>query len=427
MLSDYLRLFSKVFTIVIPYALTLLRQKISATVHSYTYHRVPTSQVKTVVVVGGSFSGIQVVKRLSETLPTGYRVLLLEKNSHLNYLFCFPRFSVVGGKGYEKYAFIPYDGLAKKAPRGIFERKQGEVQSVGRREIVLVSGEKIPFEYLILATGTSSSLPSKVLSTNSKGGMTELQGIQERIARAKRIAVVGGGAVGVELAGDIKDHYGGEKYVTLFHSRGQLLNLFGKRLQEHTMEAFGALGVTVVLNERPKLVQEDGEWRIEDKKGEVFDLVIPCTGQRPNSGLLAKLSPSSISQDTSRILVKPTLQITDPALQHIFAIGDVAETGGPRMARAAFVQGEIVVENLLALIEGKTELKTYKPDFDFEGAIKLTLGKTKTAIYSMDNSGRELLVAMKGKEDMGVKSQWRFFGADVKMMEAGDEKTRVVG
>lgn len=65
----------------------------------------------------------------------------------------------------------------------------------------------------------------------------------------------------------------------------------------------------------------------------------------------------------------------DGALPQVFAFGDVADTGGPKMARAAYFQSEIIVQNILSLIKGEQILKEYRPNVAFEGSIKLTLGK----------------------------------------------------
>lgn len=34
-------------------------------------------------MIGGSFSGVELAKRLIESVPTGYKVILVERNSHL--------------------------------------------------------------------------------------------------------------------------------------------------------------------------------------------------------------------------------------------------------------------------------------------------------------------------------------------------------
>lgn len=60
---------------------------------------------------------------------------------------------------------------------------------------------------------------------------------------------------------------------------------------------------------------------------------------------------------------------------HVFALGDVAETGGPKMGRAGLFQGEVIVQNILAMICGRAPTATYVPNLIIEGALKLTLGK----------------------------------------------------
>lgn len=88
-----------------------------------------------------------------------------------------------------------------------------------------------------------------------------------------------------------------------------------------------------------------------------------------------------MSTQTQRILVRSTLQLKDDEkfnknVYHIFALGDVAETGGPKMARAGMMQAEIVGGNIVALIKGK-KLAEYTP-LALEGALKLSLGKVST-------------------------------------------------
>lgn len=275
MAPDMIRLLVNIVSFLPSYTLTLLRQRVSAFFHKRSYKPLPDAQLKNVVVVGGSFAGFLTAKRLTETLPTGYRVVLVERSSHLNYLFAFPRFSVA--KGYEKYGFIPYSGIAKNAPQGIFEHVQDTAVDVTEKAVVLKSGAELEYECLLLATGTSSTLPSKVASTERGGALQELRGMQERIGQAKRIAVVGGGAVGVELASDIKDFFP-EKEVALIHSRAQLLPTFGKRLHEYVMGRMKELGVAVRLNERPEIPSEGNTLKFRNGEEETFGLIVSIVG-----------------------------------------------------------------------------------------------------------------------------------------------------
>jgi NADH dehydrogenase FAD-containing subunit len=274
MTSDKVKVFTKAFGFFIPYLGRTALQRVAAVGHRWSWQNTPDA--KNVVVLGGSFAGIELVKRLSETLPTGYKAVWIEKNSHLNFSFNFPRYSVL--EGHEHAAFIPYDGIAKNAPAGIFTRIQDKAIGVTENnQIQLASGDNIDFEYLAIATGSSQPLPVQVTSTERNKGCHELQGVQKTIKASQKIAIIGGGAVGVEIASDIKDFYP-DKEVTLVHSRGQLLNNFGKRFGDYTLNALrDELQIRVLLNERPAIpgnFARGAALKFSDGHEEQFDLVV---------------------------------------------------------------------------------------------------------------------------------------------------------
>jgi NADH dehydrogenase FAD-containing subunit len=169
-------------------------QRVQSVIHRHTYRASPNP--RNVVVVGGSFAGSYLVQRLANTLPSGYRVVLLEKQSHFNHAFAFPRNSVLPGR--ESKAFIPYN-IADGAPEGIFQSVCDEALEVTDTDIEMASGNRLSYDYLVIATGAAQSPPARLKSRDREGGITELQGFQQRISKAERIAVVGGGAAGVEL------------------------------------------------------------------------------------------------------------------------------------------------------------------------------------------------------------------------------------
>lgn len=98
----------------------------------------------------------------------------------------------------------------------------------------------------------------------------------------------------------------------------------------------------------------------------------------PSSEILRTVLPNTISAQTGRILVNPQLQVQTlegTASTNIFALGDVAEHGGPRMARAVFMQSGVVRNNILDLIRGQGPSQKYTPQVWVEGLIQLTVGK----------------------------------------------------
>lgn len=270
MTSDKLKAVITFLPFILTFPFTLLKQHIAANVHRWTYRLVPPSSIRSVVVVGGSFAGAQLTRRLAETLPTGWKVVLVEKNSHLNYLFAFPRFSVV--PGHEDKLFIPYDGIKKTGPAGIVDIVQGRAKAIEDGVVVLEDGKEVKWDYLAIATGTSSPLPNKVVSVDRKGGCGELRGMQERIRDAQRIAVVGGGAVGVEISTDIKAEYP-EKHVTVIHSRDRLLNGFGTRLSDHAQATMRGMGIDLLLGQRPTISSDQRVLHFPDGSKE-YDLVV---------------------------------------------------------------------------------------------------------------------------------------------------------
>lgn len=57
-----------------------------------------------------------------------------------------------------------------------------------------------------------------------------------------------------------------------------------------------------------------------------------CTGMTPQSDLLQTIAADSI-QDDGFIQTRRTLQISDDNLSHVFAVGDVANTGAHKAAK----------------------------------------------------------------------------------------------
>jgi NADH dehydrogenase FAD-containing subunit len=251
-MSDILEFYSKALRAMFGLAISRTIQQIKAAGHRFTYRQ--TINPKAVVVIGGSYAGTYLAQRLSETLPSGYKAVLIERNSHFNHLFVFPRFGIIPGR--EHMAFIPYDGLSSWGPPGIFQHIRDSVTGITSNQVQLASGKSLDYEYLALATGTWQPPPSKASSTEKSEACTELRFSQNAIHNASRIEIVGGGPVGVQIATDIASFFP-NKDVTLVHSRQQLLPNFGPKLHKHVLQSLDHLKVNVILGDRPQLVPKD--------------------------------------------------------------------------------------------------------------------------------------------------------------------------
>ncbi|KAJ7684026.1 FAD/NAD-P-binding domain-containing protein [Mycena rosella] len=307
-----------------------------------------------IVVIGGSYVGMKFVDTVAPQVFETHNTVLVEGNSHFEHIFAFPRLTVIPGAAHKP--FVPFTNAFHAAPPGSTSIINGTASQVLPDKVVLQSGESIPYEYLVMATGTGF-LPLLVLG----------KAIQERVKDSANLVVVGGGASGVQLATDAKEFYP-SKTVTLIHSRDRLMNRFHPKLHSIVMEKLDAAGINVILGQRVKMPSEGyfpvtgPSYNVELADGRLIpaDVAISCIGRVPLSGPIESLSPASID-DSKFIRVKPTLQITDNKYPNIFAIGDVAASGGNKNARSGFAHAQVVTENIKNLIQGRPAKEEYTP------------------------------------------------------------------
>lgn len=254
-------LVSKLFRIFLRLSYNQLCVGITTRLHRLTYRQV--SSPRTVVIIGASFAGFEAAYRLANSIPSGYQVVVIEKNSHFQFTWVFPRFCVV--EGHEHKAFVPYRSYLASAPSGSWRWVRGRVSRIVVDEAVADrkagvgnggyvelngSGERIPFEYLVLATGSTAEIPSRLGTEEKSDGIQLFHDMQGRLRSAGNVVIVGGGPVGVELAADTKALYP-DKTVNLVHSRTTLLNnRFGLKLHKVATRELEKLGVNVVLGVR---------------------------------------------------------------------------------------------------------------------------------------------------------------------------------
>jgi apoptosis-inducing factor 2 len=209
------------------------------------------------------YTGAKAAEQLAVELSSRFRVLLINKNSHFQHLFAFPRFAVTDKVNTYK-AFIPYGrhtfgGSPDESARFI----QARVASLSKSSIHLdrqieIDGmrtDSIPYAFLVIATGTKLTPPSSLPGTEKLAGVEYLQKHAQTVMRSSRIVIIGGGAVGVQTATDIKELYP-EKSVTLVHSRKHLMNKFESRFHELIAERCAELGIDTKLGSRVKVPSE---------------------------------------------------------------------------------------------------------------------------------------------------------------------------
>ena len=251
----------------------------------------------------------------------------------------------------------------------------------------LIAGHRIRYDYLVLAIGsvTNSFGTTGVLENclflddreQADRFRHKLLNHCLRVSRAMsmdpacdahvRIAIVGGGATGVELAAELYNaasalrHYGLEVFdeqrleVTLVEAGERILPALPERLALAAREELEALGVRVLTGVKvsevtPQAILAESGERIE------AELRIWAAGVkgRPISGSAAGLELNGNGQ----FVVGPTLQTTRS--DRIFAIGDCAsfvspgeDRPVPPRAQAAHQMASSVHRNLGLLMSGR--------------------------------------------------------------------------
>lgn len=205
--------------------------------------------------------------------------------------------------------------------------KAVELERGGKR-VSLASGEVLPYDVLVLATGSAPFVPP-VPGVDKRGvhvyrTLDDLDGILEHAQRARRAVVVGGGLLGLEAARAVKES-GLETHVIEVAARlmpRQLDNAASALLEQSIRD----LGVTVHIDRRISgFVGEGAVSGVELSDGQVVeaDLVIISAGIRPRDEL-ARSAGLDLGP-RGGIAVGNDLRTSDPA---IYAIGEVALHGG---------------------------------------------------------------------------------------------------
>ncbi|KAI2791863.1 hypothetical protein POX_c04743 [Penicillium oxalicum] len=388
------------------------------------------SSLRNIIVIGGSFVGRATVQELVKIIPPTHRILLTETHSHFHHLFTFPRFAIVPGQ--EHKAFIPYSGLFSGAPDPASHAViQACVTSIQPGHVQLdrewQGSTHVPFDYVVVATGTRLSKPAAMEHDDKPSSVEYLQSHQDQIRRSKTILIVGGGAVGVQMATDLKEYFP-DKEVTVVQSRARVMPSFHPRLHEIIQERFDQLGIRLITESRVKIPpggfpNTGTPFDVDLTNGSKVsaEFVILATGQTPNNQLVADLKPSTpgapsiVNPDNGYIRVRPTMQFLDEKYGNMFAVGDIADTGAQKAARPGAAQAAVVAKNIVSLIEGETPQEKFVKG---PGAIHITLGMKYNMIFRNPNPAENqtepwILEKHDGREDMNVESMWERMGISI--------------
>lgn len=292
-----------------------------------------------VVIIGAVAAGPKTACRLKRLMPDA-KVTMIDRDSLVSYGGCGIPYFVSGdvseAKELQSTTFhMVRDKHFFKQAKDVDVLTRTEATAIDRsskevliRDLETGSESRLGYDKLVLAAGSSPvRLPIPGADLDGVFTVSDLTGaikIKERIAAGKvgRAVVIGGGAIGIEMAEAMSDLWGIE--TALVEIQDQLLpgivspvisRMIQEELAEHEVSEI-YLGESVLRIEGAEGVEKV----ITDKRELEADLVIIAAGVRPNSNLAREagleITPGGAIEVNSRF------QTSDP---DIYAGGDCIE------------------------------------------------------------------------------------------------------
>jgi 3-phenylpropionate/trans-cinnamate dioxygenase ferredoxin reductase subunit len=323
--------------------------------------------VTSAVIVGAGLAGARAAEALRAEGFDG-RVVLLGDEGRAPYERPALSKGYLRGEDVQSSLLVHDDGWYDGA--GI-ELRSGEAVTAIDRDggaVVLAGGERVPFDVLLLATGSaprSLGVPGADLDgVVALRTVDDADRLRERLLAASSVAVVGGGWIGAEVAA-VARQLGRE--VALVHPGPAPLH---KVLGPEVATVYGRLhadhGVRLVGEQRVTALRGTGAVEaVETDRGTVVpaDLVVVGVGARPRTELA---DAAGLAVDDG-VVVDATLRTED---LRVFAAGDVARAWHPVLGRSLRVehwanarnQGPAAARNMLGAAEPYDRLPYFYSD-----------------------------------------------------------------
>jgi len=202
------------------------------------------------------------------------------------------------------------------------------------KNTVAVGSNKYTAKHIVLAPGGEPHIPS---IDGAKYGITS-DGFFELDVMPSKVAVIGGGYIGVELAG-VLNSLGSR--VEIFARSGSLLRGFDHIIQDTLEKDYLAQGIKIHTNTQINSISKDLNINTDSGIFSGYDQIIWAIGRKP---LTKNISLSSAGVNTDNKGYIPTDKFQTTNIDNIFAIGDV--TGQAALTPVAIAAGRRLSDRL---------------------------------------------------------------------------------
>ncbi|MCR5101479.1 MAG: FAD-dependent oxidoreductase, partial [Butyrivibrio sp.] len=283
------------------------------------------------LIIGGVAGGASCAARLRRVNEDA-EIIMFEKGEYISYANCGLPYHV-GDVIKSRQALLLQTPEVMKARFNIDVRIKNEVTKINREEkkVTVVNHDtnetyEETYDKLVIATGSSPLKPgipginsSLIKTLWTVPDTDQIKAIVSN-SNVKRVAVIGGGFIGLEMAENLK---AAGKKVTIIEAADQVMAPVDPEMALMLQDNIRSNGVKLILSDGVSVFEtRDDEVNIKLKSGACVaaDLVILSIGVRPNS-MLAKEAGLTLNE-RGGIVTDETLKTND---ENIYAVGDVIE------------------------------------------------------------------------------------------------------
>ena len=365
---------------------------------------IPVSEYPRVVVIGGGFAGMNLVKRL---LKAPFQVVLLDRH---NYHTFQPLLYQVSTSGLDPDSIAyPLRKVTRYSKNGYF--RLTEVKSITpETNTIHTNIGDLSYDYLVIATGSRTNffgnqsiqengmwmktipqalnIRSLILENLEQAVITENE--KERKALLNFV-VAGAGPTGVELCGaiaevknhiipkDFRDLDANEMQIHLVEGMDRVLPPMSEHASKKAMQFLQKMGVQIHLN--VMVGGYDGKTVTTNQEDLSFETATFIWAAGVSGAPVEGLNANALIEKPLRYEVNVFNQIT--GYENIFAIGDIAlmqteeyPQGHPMVAQPAIQQGKHLAKNLQRIQKGEDLLPF---SYNDKGTMA-TIGRNKAVV-----------------------------------------------
>ena len=320
-----------------------------------------TQQPARICILGGGFGGLYTALRLSQlpwTKQEKPEIILVDRSDR--FLFSPLLYELMTGELQTWEIAPPFEELL--AGTGV-RFHQGSVTGIdlSAKHVQLQDGHALPYDRLVVSLGGETPLdlvPGSAEHALPFRSIADAYRLEERLRQLEeseadklRVAIVGAGYAGVELACKLADRLGSRGRIRLVEQTDLILRTSPDFNRTAATKALDARNVWIDLETSVEAIGADTISLLY--KGDVdtipVDLVLWTVGTRVAEVINALPLKKNVR---GQVVVTPTLQAID--YPDVFALGDLVDCKDvdgqqvPGTAQAAFQQAEYVGWNLWA-------------------------------------------------------------------------------